>query len=169
MEKNILVLYESEAGLTRQYAEWIAEELDCQAIPLKDSDLSLLNSADLVVFGGGLRAGRINGLTRFWKLAQARQTLPVIIFTTGASPAKLEYVEKTRQANFGQNDPKPLNFFYFESGMIFERHGLIGKIMKVVFSLMARKNASEPFSGSFDHSKREWIQPLVDFVKSHES
>lgn len=35
MNKQILVVYKSVTGFTKQYAEWIAEKLNCSAVELK--------------------------------------------------------------------------------------------------------------------------------------
>ena len=32
---STIVVYQSETGFTKKYAEWIAEALDCEAVPFK--------------------------------------------------------------------------------------------------------------------------------------
>ena len=49
---NKIVVYKSNTGLTKKYAEWIAAALDCEAIPLKQATRSRLAEFATVIFGG---------------------------------------------------------------------------------------------------------------------
>lgn len=49
---NTIVIYESATGFTEQYAEWIADELDCPCRPLKQISGTELATFDRVIFGG---------------------------------------------------------------------------------------------------------------------
>ncbi len=54
-----IVTYESHTGFTKQYAEWIASKLGCDAFSVRDvKDFSCY---DLVVHGGWVMAGSIKG------------------------------------------------------------------------------------------------------------
>ena len=60
--KKCAVVYRSEAGHTKAYAQWIAEALQCdllKGIKVKVSDLL---SYDTIICGGSLNAGGINGV-----------------------------------------------------------------------------------------------------------
>lgn len=47
-----VVVYASQTGFTRRYAEWIAEELGGEAVPVERADGIDAGSYDAVVFGG---------------------------------------------------------------------------------------------------------------------
>ena len=46
MGKKAIVIYNSKRGSTKQYAEWIASELDCTAVPLINFDYGSLDRFD---------------------------------------------------------------------------------------------------------------------------
>ena len=50
-----IVIYTSKRGSTKQYAEWIAEDLGCGAVPLSDvlkSDITFMITAALSTEAG---------------------------------------------------------------------------------------------------------------------
>ena len=46
------VVYSSQTGSAKQYAEWLAEDLGCAAVSLDGLDESKLDASDSVVFCG---------------------------------------------------------------------------------------------------------------------
>ena len=58
-----IVIYKSKYGSTKQYALWIAEELGCEAVDAKQVKADDLLEYDNIVYGGGLYAEVINGVT----------------------------------------------------------------------------------------------------------
>ncbi len=60
-----LVLYESKVGSTKKYAEDIAAKADADVMPLKKFKWKNLKNYKVVVFGGWVKGGVINGLNDF--------------------------------------------------------------------------------------------------------
>lgn len=172
--ENCVVIYKSNTGFTEQYANWIAEALNCDVFPLENENLVNLSEYDLIIFGGGVRAGRIGGI-KF--VNRARNKYPdqsLVVFATGATPPdETEAIERVRTMNVPQNLGIP--FFYFESGFNYERmKGFDKLIMTMVSGMMRRmkdKNRSQnemvsAMKNSYDHSSRDSIEPLVTYVRS---
>ena len=80
-----IVVYKSKTGFTEKYAQWIADDLHCDAVCLEKFSISEVARYDALIFGGGIHAGKINGI-RF-----IRNNLPLfagkkmIVFATGAT------------------------------------------------------------------------------------
>ncbi|MDD5944545.1 MAG: flavodoxin domain-containing protein, partial [Clostridia bacterium] len=82
------VIYGSKYGSTKQYAEWIAEELEADVFDVKGSSIDVIEKYDTVIFGGGLYAGGITGLDFIAKNIDRLKNSRLIIFTCGiADPA----------------------------------------------------------------------------------
>ena len=66
MDKSI-VIYTSKRGSTKQYAEWIAEDLGCRAVPLDDvlKEGMDLHGYGCVIYGGWIRGSGIVDFDRF--------------------------------------------------------------------------------------------------------
>ena len=65
MNKQILVVYKSVTGFTKQYAEWIAEKLNCSAVELKKVSAETMSEYKTIIFGGRFHAGFVDGLKNY--------------------------------------------------------------------------------------------------------
>ena len=57
---NIAVVYCSRYGSTKQYAQWLAEDLGADLYDVRRVYKEKLETYDTIVFGGGLYYGVIN-------------------------------------------------------------------------------------------------------------
>ena len=62
-----IVIYKTKYGSTKEYGEWIAEDLGCSAVDAKSVKVSDLLAYDTIIYGGGLYAEIINGITLITK------------------------------------------------------------------------------------------------------
>ena len=116
MLKKVLLIYKSNTGFTKKYAQWIQEELNCSAIELKDANISEVTKYDIVIFGGGIHANKINGIKFIKNNLELFKNKHLIIFATGATPASaVEEVKEFERVNIPNESN--ISFFYFQSGM----------------------------------------------------
>ena len=59
---NTIVIYKTKYGATKKYAQWISEELGCEAVDAKKITVDDILKYDTIVYGGGLYAEIINGV-----------------------------------------------------------------------------------------------------------
>lgn len=171
--KTVLLVYKSNTGFTKKYAQWIQEELNCTTIELKDAHISEVNEYDIVIFGGGMHANKINGIKFIKNNLELFKNKQLIIFATGATPASaVEEVKRFEQANIpdGSNIP----FFYFQSGMNYKDMRINDMLMMncLKFVLRAKKDKNsveqgtmEAISNSYDNSNKIFIKPLINHVR----
>lgn len=170
--KTILIVYKSKTGFTKKYSEWISEALKCQALPLEAANISEVSKYDIVIFGGGIYASKINGIKFITNNLATLKNTHLIVFATGATPlTAVEKVNQFKQTNIPGESNIP--FFYFQSGMNYKNMGMIDKfIMNVLkFTLRRKKNkdnieigAMEAISDSYDNSNLKAIDPLINYV-----
>ena len=173
MEKCV-VIYKSQTGFTEKYANWIAEELGCDTYPLENVNLVDLSEFNLIIFGGGIRAGRIGGIKFVDKTRSGFPNKKLVVFATGATPPlESEAIERVRTMNLPKNSVIP--FFYFQSGFNYERMKGFDKLLITMYRGMMRmmkdKDGTQnemvsAMKNSYDHSSRGSIEPLVSFVKT---
>ncbi len=80
-----LVIYESLTGSTQKYAEDIARAVSGEVIPLRRFKPKMIPQYDVIVFGGWVRGGRIQGLDKFLTHWDQMEGKDVIIFSSGMS------------------------------------------------------------------------------------
>ena len=170
-----IVIYESQTGFTAKYAQWIAQELGCECKYRKDIASDELKNYETVIYGGWIRANKIVSLSKTQKKIK-----PSVIFAVGSTPAYEEVIEEIKKSNkiysSQQQGPKICTpFFYFEGGFDFEKlSSFQKKILLVMKKQVAKKENKtrqeifmvENLGTSFDHSSKDQIIPLVDFVRA---
>lgn len=126
-----IVIYESNTGFTRQYAEWIADSIGCPCRAVKETGAQELTGIDTVIFGGWVMGNNIVGLDKIKKLAA-----PAIVFAVGAS----EPEEAITAAILGQNQLGDAAFFYLQGGFRFDKLSFLQRSMlKMVKKTVEKK------------------------------
>lgn len=171
--KSILIVYKSKTGFTKKYVDWIAKEVACQSVPLDQIDNVDMNKYDIIMYGAGMHAGRIQGLKEFKNKVINVSSKNIVFFATGAAPNSDKIISTIKANNFSENELNNIEFFYFQSGLNYENMGLIDKaIMKIYSKALEFKNnksdieagTSKAISKSYDHSSSEYIKPMIDYL-----
>lgn len=161
-----IILYESGTGFTAQYAAWIAEELQCESVALKNAKKINFSKYDQVIFGGWMCAGKVMGYDKF----KALNVKNSVLFGVGMAPAADSVVEKI----IADNNFDTERFFYFEGGYRPEK---VNFIMRTMMKMLKKSIEKKPekteedlyiiktFNGA-DNAKKEAIMPLVDFARN---
>ncbi len=168
-----IVIYSSKTGFSEKYGKWIAEELSCKAVSLKEMPKNL-NEFECIIFGGGIMAGKISGLDKFKKNPSIAGK-KIVVFATGATPSDAtEIVQTFKDNNLTSDEQKEIPFFYFHSGLNFEKMGFMSKALLNMMKNMLEKKADktpedegmlETFRESKDFSNQKFIEPLVTLIK----
>ena len=172
-----VVLYRSISGFTRKYAQWIAENLGADLYDCRKIEPRALSGYDLVVFGGSLRQGGINGIEIIKRRLSALAGKRVIIFATGGSSAREGITEEILAANFSEEQRRQLRFFYFRGGLDVSKLGIKDKILMAHRKRRLLRKRSEdlgPDEKDFlaacanpaDGTEKENIRALVDYARS---
>ncbi len=174
MNKQILVIYKSVTSFTKQYAKWIAEELDCGVMDLKEVSAKTMSEYNTVVFGGRLHAGSVDGLKKAKKLFGESTATRFVVFATGATPnTAAEMIEAEWKNNFAPDEMKRIPRFYMQSGLRYDKMPFGDKLMMKVFAAMVKRKKdkgdyetamAQALGNSYDLSSKEYIEPLVSYV-----
>ena len=80
---DIAVIYASHYGFTEAYARWLAEELAADLLEAGKVKREDLERHGTIVYGGGLYAGGVNGISLLVKNAERIQGKRLYLFTWG--------------------------------------------------------------------------------------
>ena len=112
--KDVLVIYKSRYGAAERYAKWIAEALGCQALPVKEAKSAVLAEYRMLIFGGGLYMGRINGVAALTRRFQELKDKTLFVFTAGLTePGDDGYYTFLYTRNFTEKMRRQIHFFAF--------------------------------------------------------
>ena len=179
MNSKILVCYKSVTGFTKKYAEMIAEELDCTLMDFKEVTVETVSQYDTVVYGGRCYAGTIDGLKKVKGLIAKCNVKNFVVFAVGATPnIAEETIQEAWRRNLTCDELHSIPHFYMQGGLCYEKMPLHEKLMMKAFAsvmkskIKSNKDKTEDdqefirmISSSYDISEKEYIEPLVSFLK----
>lgn len=139
---NTIVIYKSKYGATKRYAEWISEALGCEMCDAKNVKGADLLKYDTIIYGGGLYAEVINGVSLITKNFESLKEKNLIVFTTAITPLSYrEYYDKyVIEKNFKPEMLDYIKIFNFMGKMLTEELSLVHKAaLKSLKKIMAGK------------------------------
>ena len=171
-----IVIYKSKYGSTKQYAEWIAEELGCEVIEEKAANADMLKDYDTIVYGGGLYGEVINGVSLITKNIDKLSDKKVIVYTTGITPLSCrEYYDSyVIKKNFKNGVPENVKIYNFLGKMVLNELSLVHRAaLKTLKKIMSSKeNPSEMekllielCDADGDFTDKAEIKELLAYVK----
>ena len=169
-----IVIYKSKTGFVKKYAEWIAEELAADLFEASKVTSDMLAAYDIVIFGGGMYAVGINGVKLISKNFDNLKTKKVVVFATGASPAREEVIHEVLDKNFTSEQQKYIKFFYLRGGFDYSKLSLLNKVlMKMLKWKLKRKTKLTPdergmlaaYDTPVDFTRKKNIGELIAYVK----
>jgi len=174
---NAIVIYKSKYGSTKAYAEWIAEELSCPVVDAKKVKATDLDAYDTIIYGGGLYAEMIAGISLITKNFDRLKDKHLIVFSTGLTPVDCHeyYDELVLKKNFQPHMLSSIKVYHFLGKMILNELSLPHKTaIKALKKIMGSKeNPSEMekllielCDADGDFTDRNAISELVAYAKA---
>ena len=142
--KNQIIIYASQYGSTKRYAERLAEMTGINAVDYKEA--KNIGDYDRIVYLGGLFAGGVMGLKKtVGKMAPEQE---LVVATVGMTdPKETTYFESIRKALKVQLSPHfydEKNIFHLRGAMDYSQLDFKHRIMMKMFhSMMLKKPESE--------------------------
>ena len=169
-----VIIYYSNTGFTRRYAQWLAEEIGCDCVPFDKRMKVRLDDYDAVIFGSWLRAGSIQKLSWFKEQMPNMTGRMRIVFAVGAMPAEADAaVRRMFDQNFTQDEQERVCMYYLQGGLDYGKMDIVSRIAMRMLCFMLRhrriptledKATLQMIEKSFDASTREAIRPIVAAV-----
>lgn len=168
-----IVIYNSQTGFTRRYAQWIAEKSNAECIEFKDAKNTDFASYDTIVFGGWAVAGSISKLKWFKKNIAKWSNKKLVVFCVGASPIENPEIEEALPKNFTAQELEVVRWFYLPGGLNYEAMPAKSRVMMKMFvrMLKAKKDKTQDdlnqinmIQSSYDISDIKYIEPIIEYI-----
>lgn len=172
---KIIVIYNSQTGFTKKYAQWIAQKANAECVEFNEVKKKDLDSYDAIVFGGWAVAGSISKLKWFKKNISEWSDKKLAVFCVGASPAENPEIEEALPKNFTEEELKVVRWFYCPGGLNYEIMPAKYRMMMKMFvtALKSKKNKTQDdlnqinmIMSSYDISDIKYIDPIIDYLNS---
>lgn len=155
------IVYKSNTGHTKQYAEMLGEFLKIPVYNLKEAK-SKLKKNDEIVFLGWICATKIQGLSKIKKYKVK------CIGAVGAYPTEKNYIESLIKTN-----KVTVNLFYLRGGLDYTKlTGLKKKVLQFVGDMMEKENKVENqemiklFKDGANYVSNENLEPMLEYINS---
>ena len=171
-----IVIYKSKYGSTKTYAEWIAKELSCDAVDVSQVGINDLMEYDTIIYGGGLYAEVIAGVTLITKNIEKLKNKKLIVFTTGLTPPDCRgyYDDLVVKKNFKGDIYSKIKMFNYPGKMIVSELSFVHKsAIKTLKKIMSDKKEPtemerlliELCDADGDFSDKSLISELVEYAR----
>lgn len=172
---NKIVIYSSKRGTTANYAKWIAEELNCEYVPINDFDFGSLSSYDIVIFGGWLRGSGIVGFDKLKPYLENLQSR-LLLFITGISEYNPENYRQICEINFAGNMDMSDTELFFCPGRYEPAHvkGIDKFLMRIARRMLisgktkeeaaAANKMAAAIENGVDKTDKKYIDPIIKAV-----
>jgi len=160
-----IVIYKSKSGYTKTYAEWIAEELKCDLAENINVSIEKLQVYHTIIYGGGLYAIGINGISLITRNFEAIKNKNIIVWATGSCPGRADEIEGVWK----------MKLFYLRGGFDYKRLSKGDKLLMSMLKmrLKSKKERSEDEEGllkAYDipeyHCFKDNIRQIVAYVRT---
>ncbi len=173
---KIIVIYKSKYGSTKTYANWIAEELSCKCIDAKNIKIDDLAEYDTIIYGGGLYAEVIAGVTLLTKNIDKLKGKKLIVYSTGITPLDCrDYYDKmVIEKNFKGDLADKFKVYNFLGKMVVSELSLVHRTaLKTLKKIMSDKQNPtemeklliELCDADGDFTDKNSIKDLVAFAR----
>lgn len=178
--KKTAVIYSSVYGSTKEYAQWIAESLSADLYENKNLDASVLKPYDLLIYGGGLYAGGVSGISLISKHPELIRDKKVFVFTCGVAdpkdPKNVEHILSSLDSVFSAELKQLISFYHLRGRMNYDllkpKHRLMMWMMKKMLLKKKPEERTEEDNGILDtygavadFVDRDSISPIIEEAK----
>ena len=176
-----LIVYTSQTGFTKKYAEWLGERLkgEFMVMPLKEAQkhsASFFDDFQAIAYGGWAMAGKVTKSKWFLDKAASWRDKRLAMFCVGGAPAESRNVEAALKSMLTDEQREYIKPFYCPGGFNYERMSAASRFAMKIFisSLKKKKDATdedrrmaELISTSYDISDKKYAEPIAEYLEGN--
>jgi menaquinone-dependent protoporphyrinogen IX oxidase len=163
---KVLIAYQSKYGSTKQYAEWIHQEIKGDLINIENGDKPDLARYDIIIIGGSVRIGNIviaPFIKDHWSVMKGKK---VILFTTSGTPPQHPKIQSIYEKSLPEEIRNEIKYFPLHGRISMENLTLFDKKLIAIGKMMEQDETLKKDMGKdFDGVQRENLLPLLEYVK----
>lgn len=179
-----VVVYKSHYGTTKQYAKWLAEALHADLFEHSKIKAKDLLDYDVIIYGGGLYAGGVSGISLIAKNFEKLKNKKLIVFTVGLAdpenPDNLKSIQKSTSGALPSEAKEQIKFYHLRGGMDYSQLGFIHRTMMAMLKkVLSKKKENElteedkgllaTYGKTVDFTNQAALTPLINYVNTFTS
>ncbi|MBR5386138.1 MAG: flavodoxin [Clostridiales bacterium] len=172
-----LIIYTSQTGFTKKYAEWLAQKTGGDMLELKEAqkkDDAFFTGYEAIVYGGWVMAASVVKVKWFLNKAASWKGKKLAVFCVGGSPNDNPDIEGMLKNMMTDEQREYIKAFYCQGGFNYERMNAPSRLaMKMFVSALKKKKdpteeekiMTQMVATSYDISDEKYLEPIVDYLK----
>lgn len=172
-----LIIYTSQTGFTKKYAEWLAQKTGGDMLELKEAqkkDDAFFAGYEAIVYGGWVMAASVVKVKWFLNKAASWKDKKLAVFCVGGSPNDNPDIEGMLKNMMTDEQREYIKAFYCQGGFNYERMNAPSRLaMKMFVSALKKKKdpteeekiMTQMVATSYDISDEKYLEPIVDYLK----
>ena len=171
-----LIIYTSQTGFTKKYADWLAQKTGGDLLDLKDAQKkndAFFEGFEAIVYGGWVMAASVVKVKWFLNRAASWKGKKLAIYCVGGSPNDNPDVEVMLKNMLTDEQREYIKAFYCQGGFNYERMNAPSRLaMKMFVSALKKKKEpteeekimAEMVATSYDISDEKYLEPVIDYL-----
>lgn len=175
--KEALIVYASRYGSTKKYAECLARTLQIPVASTAEVTKQQLAACQVLIFGGGLYAERINGIAWLQREQKRRPEREYLVFTCGLSDPKDPNTYQKVQSVLAGVLQGQIPLFCLRGSIDYDRLGFKDRAMMSIFCRILRKKSAveqseqtrqllESYGKAVDYTDPAALEPLITEIRA---
>lgn len=140
---NTVVIYESKYGSSENYAKWIAAETGADCFARREWKTQTFDEYDTVVYGGGLYAGGVAGISFLNRHKAELTEKRIAVFTCGIADPKVqknrELIRKGLKQKLSPVLWNKIQIFHLRGALCYTKMKPVHRIMMAALRRMIEK------------------------------
>ena len=171
-----LIIYTSQTGFTKKYADWLAQKTGGDLLDLKDAQKkndAFFEGFEAIVYGGWVMAASVVKVKWFLNRAASWKGKKLAIYCVGGSPNDNPDVEVMLKNLLTDEQREYIRAFYCQGGFNYERMNAPSRLaMKMFVSALKKKKdpteeekiMTEMVAKSYDISDEKYLEPVIEYL-----
>lgn len=171
-----LIIYTSQTGFTKKYADWLAQKTGGDLLDLKDAQKkndAFFEDYEAIVYGGWVMAASVVKVKWFLNRAASWKGKKLAIYCVGGSPNDNPDVEVMLKNMLTDEQREYIRAFYCQGGFNYERMNTPSRLaMKMFVSALKKKKdpteeekiMTEMVAKSYDISDEKYLEPVIEYL-----
>jgi menaquinone-dependent protoporphyrinogen IX oxidase len=163
---KILIAYQSKYGSTKQYAEWIHQEIKDDLVNIENGDKPDLAKYDIIIIGGYVRTGNIviaPFIKDRWSVMKGKE---VILFTASGTPPQHPKIQNIYKKSLPEEIRDEIKYFPLHGRISGKDLTAFDKFLIPIGKIMEQDESLKKEMGKdFDGVRRENLMPLIEYLK----
>ena len=172
-----LIIYTSQTGFTKKYAQWIAERMHADLLELTEARkkaAEFFEAYQAIAYGGWAMAGTLVKVKWFLDKAAAWKDKRLAVFCVGGSPNDNPDIAIMLRKLLTDDQRQYIAAFYCQGGFNYEKMNAPSRLaMKLFVGMLKRKKdateaektMAQMIASSYDISDIKYTDPIVDYLQ----